>query len=46
MSAASQVGAETDGGVPMLIGQAALAFELWTGAAAPIEAMTAAVDGR
>ncbi len=46
LAAASAAGAETDGGVPMLIGQAALAFELWTGAAAPIEAMTAAVDGR
>lgn len=46
LAAARAVGAETDGGVPMLIGQAALAFELWTGAAAPIEAMTAAVDGR
>ncbi len=46
LAAARSVGAETDGGVPMLIGQAALAFELWTGAAAPIAAMTAAVDGR
>ncbi len=46
LAAAIAAGAETDGGVPMLIGQAALAFELWTGASAPIEAMTAAVDGR
>jgi len=44
--AARSAGAETDGGVPMLVGQAALAFELWTGASAPLEAMTAAVDGR
>ncbi len=46
LSAAGQIGAQTDGGLSMLIGQAALAFELWTGSPAPIEAMTAAVDQR
>jgi len=46
LAAARSAGAEADGGVPMLIGQAALAFELWTGASAPIDAMTAAVEGR
>ena len=43
LAAARAAGAATDGGVAMLIGQAALAFELWTGIAAPVEAMTAAV---
>lgn len=45
LAAATEIGAETDGGVAMLIGQAALAFELWTGVAAPIEAMTVAATG-
>lgn len=45
LAAAAEVGAATDGGVPMLIGQAALAFELWTGVEAPLQAMTAAVEG-
>lgn len=45
LAAAKAVGAETDDGVAMLIGQAALAFELWTGSEAPLEAMTAAVVG-
>ncbi len=42
--AAEAVGAATDNGVAMLVGQAALAFELWTGVDAPIEVMTAAVE--
>ncbi len=44
LARADAVGAATDNGVAMLIGQAALAFELWTGAAAPLAAMTAAVE--
>ncbi|MEL6984931.1 MAG: shikimate dehydrogenase, partial [Actinomycetota bacterium] len=44
--AAADAGAATDGGVAMLIGQAALAFELWTGVDAPLAAMTAAVEDR
>ncbi|MEM9561142.1 MAG: shikimate dehydrogenase [Actinomycetota bacterium] len=44
LMAAEAVGAATDNGVAMLVGQAALAFELWTGVAAPIEVMTAAVE--
>ncbi len=37
-------GARTANGVAMLTHQAAIAFTLWTGQAAPIEAMTAAVS--
>ena len=43
LKAARAVSAQTQGGVPMLVHQAALAFELWTGESAPIEAMIAAV---
>ena len=43
MSAAAERGATVHGGVPMLVFQAALAFHLWTGRAAPVEAMMAAV---
>ncbi len=43
LQAATSAGAETADGVGMLVGQAALAFELWTGRSAPIEAMANAV---
>lgn len=42
LRAAAARGLPTLGGLPMLIYQGALAFELWTGLPAPIEAMTAA----
>ncbi len=42
--AAEAAGATVDDGVAMLVGQAALAFELWTGIPAPLEVMTAAVE--
>jgi shikimate dehydrogenase len=41
--AARRQGATAVNGVPMLVHQAAVAFELWTGAAAPIEAMSLSV---
>jgi shikimate dehydrogenase len=41
--AAAAQGASTANGVSMLIHQAAIQFELWTGRSAPVEAMTAAV---
>lgn len=44
LAAAAARGLVTTNGVGMLIGQAAAAFELWTGEAAPIAAMRAAVD--
>ncbi len=40
--AARAHGARTIDGVGMLVHQAALAFRLWTGAAAPLDAMTTA----
>lgn len=43
LAAASAIGAETVGGLGMLVQQAAVAFEWWTGLRAPVEAMTAAV---
>lgn len=43
LAAAAERGAIVQGGVPMLVHQAALAFRLWTGLSAPIDAMTAAV---
>jgi shikimate dehydrogenase len=43
MAAAEQRGARTQGGVAMLVHQAALAFELWTDKPAPLDAMLAAV---
>lgn len=43
LAAAAERGAAVDDGVAMLIHQAALAFERWTGHPAPVEAMTAAV---
>jgi shikimate dehydrogenase len=39
LAAAAERGAEVDDGVAMLVGQAALAFELWTGVEAPIDIM-------
>lgn len=43
MHAAAERGATVVGGLGMLVHQAALQFELWTGSEAPIGAMTAAV---
>lgn len=40
--AAQARGLRTQNGVSMLVHQAAVAFELWTGVAAPVETMTAA----
>ncbi len=42
VAAAERAGATAVGGVGMLIHQAALAFEHWTGQPAPVDAMTAA----
>lgn len=42
LAAAEAVGATTVNGVGMLVHQAALAFEHWTGQPAPLQAMTAA----
>ena len=39
LAAARARGLPTLGGLPMLIYQGALAFELWTGLAAPVEVM-------
>jgi shikimate dehydrogenase len=39
-------GAEVVTGLDVLVAQGAAAFELWTGIAAPIDAMRAAVDPR
>jgi shikimate dehydrogenase len=41
LTEAEAVGAETISGIDMLVWQGALAFELWTGARAPIEIMKA-----
>jgi len=43
LAAARSAGARALDGLPMLVEQAALAFELWTGLPAPRDAMTAAV---
>lgn len=45
LRAALRAGATTVGGIGMLLHQAALAFELWTGEAAPLQAMRAVLDG-
>lgn len=45
LAAAVARGARTVGGIGMLLHQAALAFELHTGHAAPLDAMRAALDG-
>lgn len=42
LSEAMNVGADTLGGLPMLVHQAVAQFEHWTGVAAPLEAMTLA----
>lgn len=42
---ASRRGAQAVGGLPMLIHQGALAFELWTGKEPPVEAMRRAAEG-
>ena len=41
-AAAREAGAEAFGGLGLLLHQAALSFELWTGRVAPLEAMSAA----
>lgn len=42
MQAAEKAGASTHNGIGLLVNQAALQFELWTGRPAPIEVMSAA----
>lgn len=44
MGAAAARGARTANGVSMLVQQAAVAFELWTGHEAPVQAMRSAAD--
>jgi shikimate dehydrogenase len=44
LAAAAAVGAATDDGVAMLVGQAALAFQIWTGLEPPLAVMTSAVE--
>jgi shikimate dehydrogenase len=44
LSAAAKIGAVCVGGVGMLVHQAGLAFELWTGAPAPLDVMRHAVS--
>ena len=46
VAAARAAGATVRNGVPMLIGQAAVAFERWTGRPAPIDAMRSRSAGR
>jgi shikimate dehydrogenase len=41
-AAARAAGAEAHGGLGLLLHQAALSFELWTGTPAPLEVMSAA----
>ena len=43
---ARQAGAEAHGGLGLLLHQAALSFELWSGRVPPLEAMSAAAVGR
>lgn len=45
MEAATIVGAQVHNGLGMLVGQAAVAFNIWTGLPAPIGAMTHAAGG-
>ena len=45
MAAARQRGAEVANGLGMLVHQAALQIETWTGTEAPVEAMWQAVSG-
>lgn len=42
MQAAEKAGADTHNGIGLLVNQAALQFELWTGRPAPLEVMSAA----
>lgn len=44
LAAAGARGAQTVGGLGMLVHQAALAFEIWTGTAAPLAAMSDAAE--
>jgi shikimate dehydrogenase len=44
VEAAARRGARAHGGLGMLVHQAALAFEIWTGTPAPLPAMWAAAD--
>lgn len=44
MARARRAGAATVGGLGMLVHQGALAFQLWTGQAAPLDAMRAAAE--
>ena len=44
LEAADRQGATTLGGLGMLVQQAAVAVELWTGADAPVEAMRRAAE--
>jgi shikimate dehydrogenase len=46
LAAAQARGLLTQDGLPMLVHQGALAFELWTGREAPLTAMQAAVEAR
>ncbi len=46
LAAAAAAGAVPIGGVGMLLHQAAIAFERWTGVEAPVDAMRAAVEDR
>ena len=46
LAAAADRGATTANGLGMLVHQAALQIELWTGSEAPVDAMWAAVDDR
>lgn len=45
MAAAGDAGARTANGLSMLVHQAAIAFEHWTGVSAPLEAMAVAAGG-
>ncbi len=45
MEAAAAAGCRTSNGLSMLVHQAAVAFEAWTGESAPIDVMTAAARG-
>jgi shikimate dehydrogenase len=44
LSHARSRGLRSQNGLPMLVHQAAVAFEHWTGVAAPVDVMTAAVS--
>jgi shikimate dehydrogenase len=46
LAAAESAGATAVDGIGMLVHQAALAFELWTGVAAPVEVMRRAAIAR